>query len=243
MKGLKTEGLFFLARIKKREKEIIDKLYEYASLYRMYHTSFGFTVDESVNSSEIISYYSTTCNEKTNIVLSGLDSFVSQRINSAYHSYDKKEFGDLTNEKIVLYVGYDSKNEILQRVSDLTSISNCRKDILFGTASLSKDRYISDISRMWSSIEPYIVGINTRRSCFIVTSPNSSSIISNKFFEELINGSECKKYEQNEEIQKSSANNFWFLYFLCAIILVAFVIFVIMTVVETLKEKYLFMFF
>ena len=224
---LKFGGSFFIAKIKEGDEEIINKLYEMSASYRMYHATFAFMRVNNTNTSEIISYYSTSCSERTNVTDKTIDSFINKRLYSAYHTYDNREFRDASTGNLVLYVGHDSKQDIIQKVTMLTKLSNCRNDVIFGAASLSRDRYIAELANKRLAIEPYVVGFNFKKECYVVTAPNSSMIKTNEFYAELEGGAECKKFEQEENPQIGSINNFWFVYFLIALLLLSIAIYIV----------------
>ena len=169
----------------------------------------------------ITAHFSTKCQTSASLQSIYIDEFVRFNSFSVYHQYTYEEFNSGGN--YIIYAGYENrfrdKNKMIDQIVELVP---CDFPGKIGFASLSSERWIAEITGKYNSIDPFVVGINVDKKCFIHIK-NISQLNDSEFYIDLMVCEKSKKILPRSPY-KGIRNDAMFLVFLGIIVISSFIL-------------------
>ena len=190
-------GTHFHLIINEKDEKLQKAYRKFSSMYRVYFPTFSYSYDDTISpgNGSITAYYSIFCNETKQIKSKQqLEDFIKTHFISHFHRYRLSEYNQIHKNKLLfLYVtneeNFPEGSKEMRKFQD--SIGRCA-NYSFGVQKIDKDKWLREITKRDEYSDPFFVGINKAKNCFVLSEGSSEAAIRSNIIEQTIKGENCQ---------------------------------------------------
>lgn len=204
-------GSLFQLTIQKQFKTVYNFFCKYITYYRIFNSSFTYSINESIQAATITCYFSENCFIRQRIRPIEIESFFEENKFSFYHVYHQNEiknYIEISPFAFIVFQDQSQMNFSSEKVFD-TFKQQCSK-FKFGFIDSKKNQnFIKEFS-LENKTLPFVFAINVFENCY-----STFSIDANRtFYDNVYNGENCEKIGRKFNlIPKSPKKSFTMLSF------------------------------